>query len=56
MCGRFTLVADPATVATQFALADLPALEPRYNIAPTQAVAVIRQSSVAADPLARELV
>jgi len=56
MCGRFALVADPATVATHFALAELPALEPRYNIAPTQAVAVIRQSATAADPLARELV
>ncbi len=46
MCGRFTLVADPDTVRETFGLgksanAALSELTPRYNIAPTQAVAVI---------------
>lgn len=42
MCGRFTLRTDPKTVAEHFALADLPLLEPRYNIAPGQPVDLVR--------------
>lgn len=42
MCGRFTLTADSTTLAQQFALPTLPALAPRYNIAPTQPVAAVR--------------
>ncbi len=42
MCGRFTLTADPADLQTQFDLKDAPVdLKPRYNIAPTQPVAVV---------------
>ena len=42
MCGRFTLFASPETIQAEFVLAEPPAnLAPRYNIAPTQAVAVI---------------
>lgn len=41
MCGRFTLTADPAVLQTQFDLDSLPTVQPRYNIAPTQPVAVI---------------
>lgn len=43
MCGRFTLYASGEQVAQQFALPCVPGLPPRYNIAPTQAVAVVRQ-------------
>jgi putative SOS response-associated peptidase YedK len=42
MCGRFTLTAPAETVATQFELPDVPAMEPRYNIAPTQPVVAVR--------------
>ncbi|MCA9941530.1 MAG: SOS response-associated peptidase [Anaerolineales bacterium] len=42
MCGRFTLAAATEDVAAQFALAEMPPLAPRYNIAPTQPVAVVR--------------
>lgn len=42
MCGRFTLRTPAADVARYFALAEMPLLEPRYNIAPTQSVAVVR--------------
>jgi len=44
MCGRFTLAASPTALASLFDLdaALLPPLAPRYNIAPTQAVAVVR--------------
>ena len=46
MCGRFTLTVDPADLMDAFALdagasPDLSLLGPRFNIAPTQAVAVI---------------
>ncbi len=42
MCGRFTLIANRKKLAEAFAGYELPqALAPRYNIAPSQAVAVI---------------
>jgi putative SOS response-associated peptidase YedK len=42
MCGRFTLFASPETIQAEFDLPAVPVnLAPRYNIAPTQAVAVI---------------
>ena len=42
MCGRFTLTVDPADLQLMLELGDLPAeLQPRYNIAPTQTVAVV---------------
>ncbi len=42
MCGRFTLTADPADLREQFpGLYIPPDLQPRYNIAPSQPVAVI---------------
>jgi putative SOS response-associated peptidase YedK len=53
MCGRFTLTDPDPEVAVQFGLAEMPALEPRYNIAPTQPVAAVR---VVAEAAARELV
>lgn len=45
MCGRFTLNTSGEALAQQFELAEVPALEPRYNIAPGQHVAVVRPSS-----------
>jgi putative SOS response-associated peptidase YedK len=42
MCGRFTLRTPPHLLAKQFQLDDVPGLTPRYNIAPTQDVAVVR--------------
>lgn len=43
MCGRFTLTVDPDELQKQFGLAEPPpaGLAPRYNIAPSQAVAVV---------------
>src|SRR5919109_3312832 len=43
MCGRFTLAVDPAELQERFNLAEAPPkdLGPRFNIAPSQAVAVI---------------
>ncbi len=45
MCGRFTLRATPAQLVEFFKLLREPDWSPRYNIAPTQPVAVIRQTT-----------
>ena len=42
MCGRFTLTASPDQLAALFELPQEPVVVPRYNIAPTQPVAVVR--------------
>ena len=42
MCGRFTLNATPEQLAQLFGLPEQPIVEARYNIAPTQPVAVVR--------------
>src|SRR4051812_11056806 len=42
MCGRFTLKTKPEALAEHFALLEVPTLMPRYNITPTQPVAVVR--------------
>ncbi len=46
MCGRFSLRTSGQVLANQFAVPDVPALAPRYNIAPTQDIVVIRQQEV----------
>lgn len=43
MCGRFTLTKSGEEVAEAFGLDEAPALLPRYNIAPSQPVLVVRQ-------------
>ncbi len=46
MCGRFTLRAPPSAIAEAFALFDVEPFTPRFNIAPTQPVAVVRAAPV----------
>jgi len=43
MCGRFSLTASNEGLINYFGLARGVALEPRYNIAPTQPVAAVRE-------------
>ncbi len=43
MCGRFDLHAPKAQISKYFDLAECPDVSPRYNIAPTSNVLVIRQ-------------
>jgi putative SOS response-associated peptidase YedK len=50
MCGRFTLTASASAVKELFPLFDQAELEPRYNIAPTQAVLAVRRLPQAARP------
>ena len=47
MCGRFTLTGIPDSLAEDLELDGVPDLEPRYNIAPTQEVLVVRPSDSA---------
>lgn len=42
MCGRYTLSSSGDELALLFDLPELPLLPPRYNLAPTQAAAVVR--------------
>jgi putative SOS response-associated peptidase YedK len=45
MCGRFVIELSPDLVAKVFGLAEVPDLPPRYNVAPTQLVRVIRETA-----------
>jgi len=50
MCGRFTLRAPASVIAAQFSLFEVPLLKPRFNIAPTQPVPVVRMTPQQAEP------
>lgn len=52
MCGRFAFFSPHEAVSRLFDVPDAPAVEPRYNIAPTQFVAALRETG---DPARREL-
>jgi putative SOS response-associated peptidase YedK len=45
MCGRFALIQSPDILRSQFGYAEQPNMPPRYNIAPTQPVAVVRMEN-----------
>ena len=49
MCGRYSLDATPQELVEAFALAEAIAFKPRYNIAPTQSVPVVRVDPEAGD-------
>ncbi len=42
MCGRYAFFSPAEAVKRTFALDEVPALEPRYNISPTQSVPAVR--------------
>ena len=42
MCGRYELSSHPTAIALAFGLPHPPAISPRYNIAPTQQVPIVR--------------
>ena len=43
MCGRFELITPAEVLRRVFGFVERPNLPPRYNIAPTQEVVVLRQ-------------
>lgn len=47
MCGRYALHSHPEVVALQFGLESVPEFAPRYNIAPTAEVLIVRQDGAA---------
>jgi putative SOS response-associated peptidase YedK len=44
MCGRFVQYSDPGIYANRFEAEAFPAATPRYNVAPTQQVLVVRKT------------
>ncbi|HEX5211176.1 MAG TPA: SOS response-associated peptidase [Pseudolabrys sp.] len=42
MCGRYTLTASPEVLRALFAYVEQPNFPPRYNIAPTQPIGIVR--------------
>ena len=42
MCGRYTLIASPEALRALFGYDERPNFPPRYNIAPTQPIAIVR--------------
>jgi putative SOS response-associated peptidase YedK len=55
MCGRFFLSKSGAEIARHFDLSDEPALAPRFNIAPSQDIPVVRANAQDGDPRVLEL-
>lgn len=47
MCGRYALHANSEVVALLFGLSEVPAFQPRYNIAPASQVLIVRQDGAA---------
>jgi putative SOS response-associated peptidase YedK len=48
MCGRFTLTTPGPELAERFGIASAPALEARYNVAPSQPIVTVREAGSAA--------
>ena len=44
MCGRYNILTNTREFATLFGVADAPELKDRYNVSPTQAVPIVRQT------------
>ena len=53
MCGRYELPSHPAAIALAFGLAHPPEIAPRYNIAPTQEVPIVRHNAAGERELAQ---
>jgi len=42
MCGRYLIVSSPAAIRALFGYPELPNFPPRYNVAPTQPIPIVR--------------
>src|SRR5580704_9376373 len=42
MCGRYVIISTPEAIRAMFGYAELPNFPPRYNVAPTQPIPVVR--------------
>lgn len=50
MCGRFTLRSPASVLAEQFAVFEMPPFTPRFNIAPSQPVLIVRLAPQQPEP------
>ena len=50
MCGRYTVSSPGEVIAEVFGLAEVPRLEPRWNVAPTQPVPIVRREGAGEPP------
>lgn len=55
MCGRYVLATSGEAVQAAFGLSERPALTPRYNIAPSQAVPAVLVPAAGAGPVLTDL-
>jgi putative SOS response-associated peptidase YedK len=53
MCGRASLIASPEDLEAAFDLSNLPPVVPRYNIAPTEPILIVRATESGAREAAR---
>ena len=44
MCGRYSIISDPRTIRALFGYVEMPNFPPRYNVAPTQPVPIVRMT------------
>ena len=42
MCGRYTVTSTPEAIRALFGYSEQPNFPPRYNVAPTQPIAIVR--------------
>ena len=42
MCGRYVIISTPQAIRALFGYGELPNFPPRYNVAPTQPVPIVR--------------
>jgi len=42
MCGRYVIIATPEAIRAQFGYSEQPNFPPRYNVAPTQPIPIVR--------------
>jgi putative SOS response-associated peptidase YedK len=52
MCGRFSLTSPPESMRVLFDYKNMPNMQPRYNVAPTQSIAAVRVTEGGARELA----
>jgi len=45
MCGRYTITSPPETIKSYFGYSEQPNFPPRYNIAPTQPIPIVRMNA-----------
>ena len=53
MCGRYAVTLPPEAVRAFFSYVEQPNFPPRFNIAPTQPIAIVRRDAASTDPSVR---